>query len=173
MSNLKTLQKLKELHSLYLLPELVGYPGSAIAVRGLLSLGGITGFAPGKPFAPSPCKSEKWKQLLFLRMTDCFDEARSPLPEMSKALPSLLFLTRLWKGSEGRKIALLKACKMLNFAFRQKRQIPCCWVVVFFRHIWSLSTNQLLEIFLSCACYSALDFLLHHVLQSVWLAVSL
>lgn len=49
MSNLKTLQKLKELHSLYLLPELVGYPGSAIAVRGLLSLGGITGFAPESP----------------------------------------------------------------------------------------------------------------------------
>lgn len=106
-------------------------------------------------------------------MTDCFDEVRTPLPEMSKALPSVPFLTRLWKGSEGRKIALLKACEKLNFAFRLKRQITYCWVVGFFAHAWSLSTNQLLEIFLSCACYSALDFLFHCVLESVWPSVAL
>lgn len=33
VSNLKPLQKLKELHSLCLSPELVGYPSSAVTLR--------------------------------------------------------------------------------------------------------------------------------------------
>jgi len=33
VSNLKPLQNLEELHSLHVLPELVGYPSSAIALH--------------------------------------------------------------------------------------------------------------------------------------------
>ena len=80
-------------------------------------------YTSGKPFAPSSCKTEKWKQLLFLRMTDCFDEARSPLPEMSKALPFVLFLTRLWKDSEGRTIALFNDILKVNILHLQTGKV--------------------------------------------------
>lgn len=73
---------------------------------------------------------------------DClFGYVRSPLPEMRKALPSVLFLTRLWKDSEGRKVALFKGGKKLNFfAFKLK------WEIIYycFLHAFGLlSANQL------------------------------
>lgn len=93
VSNLKPLHKLEELHGLHLSPKLVGYPGSAIALHFRKAL--CTKFL-AKLRSETSCFFWEWLTVLMKRGVPFQRWARHSFP----------FQMRLWKDSEGRKIAL-------------------------------------------------------------------